>query len=73
MMYARWSLNYLVSIGLIRRAALLAALPLASAGILKSRPGVGMLAAHLGNAERDRAASLPAPRRVHPSQHRRAR
>ena len=25
MLYARWSLNYLVSIGLIRRAALLAA------------------------------------------------
>ena len=37
MMYARWSLNYLVSIGLIRRAALLAAFPLAQAGILKAR------------------------------------
>ena len=52
MMYARWSLNYLVSIGLIRRAALLAAFPLARAGILKSDPAGGMLAAHLGNAEK---------------------
>ena len=52
MMYARWSLNYLVSIGLIRRAALLAAFPLARAGILKSDPAQGMLAAHLGNAKK---------------------
>ncbi len=51
MMYARWSLNYLVSIGLIRRAALLAAFPLARAGILKSDPAQGMLAAHLSNAQ----------------------
>jgi SAM-dependent methyltransferase len=51
MMYARWSLNYLVSIGLIRRAALLAAFPLARAGILKSAPEHGMLAAHLANAQ----------------------
>jgi SAM-dependent methyltransferase len=51
MMYARWSLNYLVSIGLVRRAALLAAFPLARAGILKSIPAQGTLAAHLGNAE----------------------
>jgi len=51
MMYARWSLNYLVSIGLIRRAALLAAFPLARAGILKSTPERGMLAAHLANAQ----------------------
>jgi SAM-dependent methyltransferase len=50
MLYARWSLNYLVSIGLIRRAALLAAYPLAKAGLLKSIPERGMLAAHLGNA-----------------------
>ncbi len=50
MMYARWSLNYLVSIGLIRRAALLAAFPLAKAGILKSDPSYGTLAAHLNNA-----------------------
>jgi SAM-dependent methyltransferase len=51
MMYARWSLNYLVSIALIRRAAVLAAYPLARAGIVKSTPEQGMLAAHLGNAE----------------------
>jgi SAM-dependent methyltransferase len=51
MMYARWSLNYLVSIGLIRRAALLAAYPLARAGILKSGGEHGMLASHLGNAK----------------------
>ena len=50
MLYARWSLNYLVSIGLIRRAALLATYPLAKAGILKSIPEGGMLAAHLDNA-----------------------
>lgn len=49
MFYARWSLNYLVSIGLIRRAALLAAFPLAQAGILKHAPQ-GTLAAHLDNA-----------------------
>jgi len=49
MVYARWSLNYLVSIGLIRRAALLGAFPLAKAGILKPGAG-GMLAAHLDNA-----------------------
>lgn len=48
MMYARWSLNYLVSIGLVRRAALLAAYPLAQAGLLPA--GDGMLAGHLGNA-----------------------
>jgi SAM-dependent methyltransferase len=52
MMYARWSLNYLVSIAVIRRAILLGAFPLISAGILKSGPGEGTLAAHLGNAER---------------------
>jgi SAM-dependent methyltransferase len=50
MMYARWSLNYLVSIAVIRRAALLASFPLVQAGILKSRPGHGRLAAHVGNA-----------------------
>jgi SAM-dependent methyltransferase len=50
MMYARWSLNYLVSIGLIRRAALLAAFPLARAGLLKGNPGQGLLADHLDNA-----------------------
>jgi SAM-dependent methyltransferase len=52
MMYARWSLNYLVSIGLIRRAVLLAASPLARARILKADPAQGMLAAHLSNAEK---------------------
>jgi SAM-dependent methyltransferase len=52
MVYARWSLNYLVSIGLIRRAALLAAFPLAQAGVLKSDPARGVLAAHLDNAKK---------------------
>jgi SAM-dependent methyltransferase len=52
MMYARWSLNYLVSIGLIRRAALLGAFPLAQAGILKSDPSRGVLAAHIDNARK---------------------
>jgi SAM-dependent methyltransferase len=50
MMYARWSLNYLVSIGLIRRAALLTAYPLARAGLLGFLPAQGMLANHLDNA-----------------------
>lgn len=50
MMYARRSLNYLVSIGFIRRAALLAAYPLAKTGILKSISAEGMLASHLSNA-----------------------
>jgi SAM-dependent methyltransferase len=53
MMYARWSLNYLLSIGVIRRAALLAAYPLALAGILSDDPSRGTLAVHLANA-RDR-------------------
>lgn len=48
MMYSRWSLNYLVSIAVIRRAALLAAYPLARAGIVKA--GRGMLGGHLENA-----------------------
>jgi SAM-dependent methyltransferase len=51
MMYARWSLNYLVSIGILRRAALLAAFPLARAGLLRPQAGQGMLAAHLSNAK----------------------
>jgi SAM-dependent methyltransferase len=50
MMYARWSLNYLVSIALVRRAVLLAAFPLARAGAVKSGRDSGMLAAHLDNA-----------------------
>jgi len=52
MMYARWSLNYLVAISLVRRAALLAAFPLARAGLLRADPNGGMLAAHLENARR---------------------
>jgi SAM-dependent methyltransferase len=50
MLYARWSLNYLVSIGLIRRATLLAATPLARAGLVKTGPAHGLLGAHLENA-----------------------
>lgn len=52
MMYARWSLNYLVSIGILRRAALLAAFPLTRAGLLRPTAGRGILAAHLGNADK---------------------
>jgi SAM-dependent methyltransferase len=52
MMYARWSLNYLVSIALLRRAVLLAAFPFSRAGILNSDPAQGMLATHLDNAKR---------------------
>lgn len=52
MMYARWSLNYLVSIALVRRAALLVAVPLAKAGLVKPGPGRGKLAGHLDNAAR---------------------
>jgi len=52
MMYARWSLNYLVSIGLIRRAALLAAYSLDQSGILKHAPSSRMLTSHLENARR---------------------
>jgi len=51
MMYARWSLNYLVSIGVVRRAALLAAYPLAQAGMLKPDGAQGMLGGHLSNAK----------------------
>jgi SAM-dependent methyltransferase len=51
MVYARWSLNYLVSIGLIRRTALLATYPLARARIMKPAAH-GTLAGHLGNATR---------------------
>jgi SAM-dependent methyltransferase len=52
MVYARWSLNYLVSIGVIRRAALLAAYPLARAGIVSDDPSRGTLAGHLANARK---------------------
>jgi SAM-dependent methyltransferase len=51
MMYARWSLNYLVSIGLFRRVALLASFPLARLGVLQPTAGKGMLEAHIGNAK----------------------
>ena len=53
MVYARWSLNYVVSIGLIRRAVLLGAYPLSRAGLLESAPAQGMLAAHLDNAKKE--------------------
>jgi SAM-dependent methyltransferase len=52
MMYARWSLNYLVSIGLVRRAALLAAFPLDNAGILKRGASPELLTEHLDNARK---------------------
>jgi SAM-dependent methyltransferase len=52
MMYAKWSLNYLVSIALVRRAALLAAYPLSRAGLVKAGDGDGMLAGHLANARK---------------------
>ncbi len=52
MLYARWSLNYLVSIGLIRRGVLLAAAPLARTGVLRADAPGSMLAAHLGNARK---------------------
>jgi SAM-dependent methyltransferase len=47
MMYARWSLNYLVAIGVLRRAALLGAYPLVRAGVVSPSP---MVAAHVRNA-----------------------
>jgi SAM-dependent methyltransferase len=50
MLYARWSLNYMVSIAFIRRSALLAAFPFAAAGMVKAGSGQGMLAAHIANA-----------------------
>jgi SAM-dependent methyltransferase len=51
MLYARWSLNYLISVGILRRAALLVAFPLAQIGILKPH-GETILAKHLGNARK---------------------
>jgi SAM-dependent methyltransferase len=50
MMYARWSLNYLVSIALVRRAALLAAYPFAQLGAVKAEGG--MLGGHLANVRK---------------------
>jgi SAM-dependent methyltransferase len=52
MMYARWSLNYLVSIALLRRAALLAAVPLTKAKVMTAENPQGMLAGHLDNARK---------------------
>jgi SAM-dependent methyltransferase len=52
MMYARWSLNYLMSIAFFRRAALLAAFPLAKLGVKPSGRDGGKLAAHLDNASK---------------------
>jgi len=49
MLYARRSLNYQVSIRLVRRAALVAAYPLRHSKLLPSAP---MLRQHLDNAER---------------------
>jgi hypothetical protein len=52
MVYAKWSLNYVLSTALIRRAALLASFPVARAGLLKSvhaYPVVAGLSAAWGN------------------------
>ncbi|WP_234542742.1 class I SAM-dependent methyltransferase [Streptomyces shenzhenensis] len=49
MLYARWSLNYLVAIGLVRRAAVLIAYPVVRIGGCKNR---GRLGDHIGNARR---------------------
>jgi SAM-dependent methyltransferase len=49
MLYARASLNYQVSIRMVRRAAVAAAYPLRWTTLVRSSP---MLAAHLANAER---------------------
>ncbi|MCX5090339.1 class I SAM-dependent methyltransferase [Streptomyces sp. NBC_00365] len=49
MLYARWSLNYLLSIGLLRRAALAVIYPLARAGLFKPS---GVVGAHVRNARR---------------------
>lgn len=60
MLYARWSLNYLVAIGGVRRAAVVAAYP------LRSRVSRGRLAEHLRNADREGlAAYLKMRRFVH--------
>lgn len=50
MLYARWSLNYLIAIGLVRRAALLAAYPLMRSGPRGDRHS--LLRAHVENARR---------------------
>lgn len=51
MLYARWSLNYLVSIALLRRALLLITYALVRAGILLPRVG-GRLSGHLDNVRK---------------------
>jgi len=50
MLYSRRSLNYQVSIKLLRRAALAAAYPLRRSGLVRRSP---MLRQHVANAERD--------------------
>jgi SAM-dependent methyltransferase len=50
MLYARWSLNYLIAIGLLRRAALLAVSPLMRRGPSGDRRSI--LRAHVENARR---------------------
>lgn len=50
MMYARWSVNYVVSIGLIRRGALILAYPAARLG--RGKPQGSILAGHLENARK---------------------
>ena len=48
MVYARWSLNYVVSIAVLRRLALLGAYPLVSAGLVNQD---GLVGAHVRNAK----------------------
>lgn len=52
MMYARWSVNYVISIGLIRRAALLLAYLIARLGVGKPGTDGSILAGHLENARK---------------------
>ncbi len=51
MLYARWSLNYVVSINIVRRATVLASWP------LRKHVRGGLLGAHLRNAEHEGLAS----------------
>ena len=57
MLYARWSLNYLVAIGAIRRAMLLAAYPLVRARLFEPS---AMLDAHVRNARRSGSGATSA-------------
>jgi len=50
MMYARWSVNYVISIALIRRAALLLTYPAARLGLITAGTSGSMLAEHLESA-----------------------